>query len=135
MWSGQHEPGKALPLLLYAMSKLSDIGKVYLSVLGTGPKTKNWKNLAESLSLNNIKCYGRLSYEDAIQTMKNADVFVHTSFREATSRVYFSIPPPSIKCLTTRKEIFILRLPPDGDPDRHLHEENSHHRHASLQET
>jgi len=87
MWSGQHEPRKALPLLLYAMSKLSDIGKVYLSVLGTGPKTKNWKNLAESLSLNNINWYGRLSYEDAIQTMKNADVFVHTSFREATSLV------------------------------------------------
>lgn len=87
MWSGQHEPRKALPFLFHAISRLPDKDKVFLNVLGEGSETQRWKNIANNLFLDNIKWHGRLSYFDALQSMKNADVFVHTSIREGTPHV------------------------------------------------
>lgn len=88
-WSGTHEPRKALPLLLNALSLLSDNDKkqVLLNVLGEGSETQRWKAIASNLLLDNIKWHGRLPYFDALHVMKNSDIFVHTSFREATSHV------------------------------------------------
>ena len=42
-WSGQHLPGKALPLLLHALSRLSSKLKWQLDILGQGPCTKKWQ--------------------------------------------------------------------------------------------
>jgi glycosyltransferase involved in cell wall biosynthesis len=86
-WSGQHDSGKALPLLLYAMADLSEPDKVSLNVLGAGPQTKHWRMLAEKLSLSNINWLGRLPYQQALQAMDQADLFVHSSIREGTPHV------------------------------------------------
>jgi len=86
-WSGRHEPRKALPLLLHAISALSDRSRILLDILGEGPETQKWKDIAYRLGLTNINWCGRLPYSDALNVMAESDVFVHTSFREAASMV------------------------------------------------
>jgi glycosyltransferase involved in cell wall biosynthesis len=86
-WSGRHEIRKALPLLLQALAGLPERGKVVVDVLGEGPETQGWKELAGRLNLPGITWHGRLPYQQALLTMGQADVFVHTSFREAASMV------------------------------------------------
>jgi len=86
-WSGRHEAIKALPLLLDALAALPDRNRVVLDVLGEGRETKRWQKLALSLGLRGITWHGRLPYHDALQMMGQADLFIHTSFREAASMV------------------------------------------------
>ncbi|SPD73167.1 putative Glycosyl transferase group 1 [uncultured Desulfobacterium sp.] len=86
-WSGRHEPRKALPLLLYALAALPERQKVFLDVLGQGPETQKWKEMANKLGLTNINWHGRLPYHEALKTMGKSDAFVHTSYREAASMV------------------------------------------------
>jgi hypothetical protein len=58
-WSGWHQPRKALPLLLHALSRLSDNDKkrVFLNVLGEGSATQRWKNLANNLLLLDVQVF------------------------------------------------------------------------------
>jgi glycosyltransferase involved in cell wall biosynthesis len=86
-WSGSHVVRKSLPLLLHALAGFNERGKVMLDVLGEGPQTRAWKDLATSLNVTCVKWHGRLPYQQALMTMGKADVFVHTSFREAASMV------------------------------------------------
>jgi glycosyltransferase involved in cell wall biosynthesis len=86
-WSGNHEARKALPLVLYAIAGLSWQGKIVLDVLGEGPETKRWKDTAQRLGLDCLTWKGRLPYHEALQLMGQADVFIHSSFREAASTV------------------------------------------------
>lgn len=86
-WSGRHEIRKALPLLFQALAGLSERGKVVVDVLGEGPETQGWKELAGRLNLPGITWHGSLPYRQALETMGQADIFVHTSFREAASMV------------------------------------------------
>lgn len=86
-WSGKHEPRKAFPLLLHALASLPERKEVLLDVLGEGPETNRWQGIAGKLSLKGITWHGRLPYHQALKTMEKADVFVHTSFREAASMV------------------------------------------------
>lgn len=86
-WSGNHEPRKALPLLLHALAKLPDRRTVTLDILGEGSETPMWKHLAERLGLQGVNWHGALPYAEALAHMGPADVFVHTSYREAASLV------------------------------------------------
>jgi glycosyltransferase involved in cell wall biosynthesis len=86
-WSGRHEPRKALPLLLRALQFLPDRERILLDIIGSGPETVRWKRLAGTLSLTNIIWHGLLPYDKARQTMGQADIFIHSSFREAASMV------------------------------------------------
>lgn len=86
-WSGRHETRKALPLFLHALAALPEREKVTLDVLGEGPETVIWKRIADTLNLTGITWHGRLPYQQALQAMGKADVFVHSSFREAASMV------------------------------------------------
>jgi len=88
-WSGTHEPRKALPLLLNALTLFSDKekSKIHLHILGEGSETDKWKNLAKNLKLENLKWHGRLPYPEALKKMEHSDIFILTSFREATSHV------------------------------------------------
>lgn len=86
-WSGQHEARKALPLLLHALAGLPEAEKLTLDVLGGGPETRNWQHLARKLGLKDIRWFGRLPHQEALQTMGQADVFVLTSIREGTPHV------------------------------------------------
>ena len=86
-WSGRHIMIKALPLLLHAIAHLPDPGRVVLNVLGEGPETKRWKVLAEKLSIPNITWLGLLPYHEALRSMGESDVFVHSGIKEAASMV------------------------------------------------
>lgn len=86
-WSGGHEPRKALPLLLHTIAALPERQKVFLDVLGQGPESQKWKETANKLGLKNIRWHGRLPYHEALNAMDKANVFIHTSYREAASMV------------------------------------------------
>ncbi|MFH2093447.1 MAG: glycosyltransferase family 4 protein [Pseudomonadota bacterium] len=86
-WSGLHSTSKALPLLLHAIVKIDSCENIILDVLGEGPETENWQNMAKDLKLNQITWHGRRPYNEALAIMGRADLFVHTSFREAASMV------------------------------------------------
>jgi glycosyltransferase involved in cell wall biosynthesis len=85
-WSGRHASYKALDILLLALSKVNGL-KLKLIILGAGPKTEEWKDLALKLGLNNIEWSGHLNYQDALSEMSKSHIFVHTSLREAASHV------------------------------------------------
>jgi len=61
--------------------------QVILDVLGGGSETQRWEGLSRHLSLQGITWHGQLAYRDALERMGQADLFVHTSTREATSTV------------------------------------------------
>lgn len=83
-WSGRHDASKALPILLYALKNVSNCR---LDVLGEGPCTKVWQALAERLNLKEITWHGNVPHYKALDIMRQANVFVHTSIREATGSV------------------------------------------------
>lgn len=87
-WSGAHFNRKALPILLYALASSSQLERIRLVVLSGGQLTSRWKELAMSLGLGEqIRWTGYLPRAQAMEEMSKADVFVHTSVREATSSV------------------------------------------------
>lgn len=86
-WSGQHTPGKALNLLLDSLHIINDNTNIELHVLGKGKCTSKWQKLAKKLSLYNIKWYGWLERDKAVQVMSNCDVFCITSLADLTSTV------------------------------------------------
>lgn len=88
LWSGTHEGGKALPLLLHALAEMKQNNRVRLLILGDGSESVRWRRKATRLGISHlIDWKGYLSHEQAKATMGNADVFVFTSLKEATSTV------------------------------------------------
>lgn len=88
VWSGQHLPGKALPLLLEALSQLPESVSWQLDVLGGGSKTSSWQKIADSLGLSErIGWRGLLPRQSALQVMQEGHVFVITSLKDLTSSV------------------------------------------------
>jgi glycosyltransferase involved in cell wall biosynthesis len=88
VWSGQHTPGKALPILLKSLALLKDEIKWELHVLGKGSETKKWKELTKELKIQE-KCiwYGWIEKSVALNVMKNAHTLVITSLKDLTSTV------------------------------------------------
>lgn len=86
-WSGRHDSIKALPILLHALSAIKNEQQVTLDVLGGGAETIRWKEVARRCGLTRIVWHGHLPHDKALQQMELADVFVHTSVREATGTV------------------------------------------------
>ncbi|WP_298782533.1 glycosyltransferase family 4 protein [uncultured Polaribacter sp.] len=88
VWSGQHTSGKALPILLNSVSLLNVNINYKIDVLGVGKETKNWKNIATKLNVNqNCNWHGWLERTEAINVMKNAHVLCITSLKDLTSTV------------------------------------------------
>jgi glycosyltransferase involved in cell wall biosynthesis len=89
MWSGLHVARKALPLLLHAIHQLGDETDWTLTILGSGPCTHKWQQLAKTLRLNDsrIRWLGHLPHEQAVQELLKADVLVHTSVKEGSTTV------------------------------------------------
>lgn len=88
-WSGQLLPGKALPVLLEALSRLGESHSTWcLSVLGDGPCRDSWKRRADRLGLSNrITWHGHVPRSDVLETLKRAHAFVITSLKDLTSSV------------------------------------------------
>ena len=86
-WSGQHTPGKALNLLLEAISISNLKDNIELHVIGQGKYTLRWKRLAKRYHLNNIIWHGWVKREEAISIMKECNLFCITSIADLTSTV------------------------------------------------
>lgn len=88
-WSGQHLPGKALPLLLRGLAGLApDRLDWRLTVMGTGPLTGKWQALAQRLGIDDrIEWTGQLPRALAVRRMHAAHVFAITSLKDLTSTV------------------------------------------------
>ena len=87
-WSGLHVYGKALPLLLTGLSQLDSHVDWQLNVLGEGPLTKRWKELAKQLEIDDrCKWHGWLVKDKAVNVMKGSHLFVITSLSDLTSTV------------------------------------------------
>jgi glycosyltransferase involved in cell wall biosynthesis len=88
VWSGNHLPGKALPLLLKALSIVGERVDWRLTVLGSGPCMGAWRKLSGKLGLEaRIHWTGQLRRDQALLTMQQAHVLVITSVYDLTSTV------------------------------------------------
>jgi len=87
-WSGQHLPGKALPLLLRAVAALPSGVAWELHILGDGWCMRPWRRLARRLGIDG-KCswYGWLPRDQAVAVMHDSHAFVITSLKDLTSTV------------------------------------------------
>jgi glycosyltransferase involved in cell wall biosynthesis len=87
-WSGEHLPGKALPLLLYALEKLPKALNWQLDILGSGPETKKWKTLANELAIDkHCTWHGKLPRDEAVELVHSSHIFIITSMKDLTSTV------------------------------------------------
>lgn len=87
-WSGEHLPGKALPLLFAALKRMSSETKWNLDILGDGHCGKRWTELAQDMGFND-RCtwHGKIPREDALNVMGDSHLFVITSLKDLTSSV------------------------------------------------
>lgn len=86
IWSGQHTPGKNLPLLLDALEKV--IFPFELHILGMGEMTNNWQKIAQNKGLTeHCVWYGWIERQEAIEIMSTGHVFCITSISDLTSTV------------------------------------------------
>jgi glycosyltransferase involved in cell wall biosynthesis len=88
VWSGQHQPGKALPLLLKALATIGGRMDYELTVLGTGRCTRAWHRLARRLGIDDrCRWPGWIPRDEAVRLMGRAHVAVITSLKDLTSTV------------------------------------------------
>jgi glycosyltransferase involved in cell wall biosynthesis len=88
LWSGNHNPGKALPILLRALACLPPRVDWRLTILGAGPRTSSWRRLSAKLGVE-FRCrwLGQVPRARALAEMQSAHVFVITSLYDLTSTV------------------------------------------------
>jgi glycosyltransferase involved in cell wall biosynthesis len=87
-WSGQHLPGKALPLLLRAVAALPRDLNFIIEILGDGPCNRDWRALASRLHIEE-RCHwhGCLPRDRCLSVMRDSHVFAITSLKDLTSTV------------------------------------------------
>jgi glycosyltransferase involved in cell wall biosynthesis len=87
-WSGLHLPGKALPLLLEALARVSPRVKWRLDILGAGPCMEKWRRRARRLRIDgNCHWHGQVPRAQALEIVGDSHVFVTTSVKDLTSTV------------------------------------------------
>lgn len=88
LWSGNHNPGKVLPVLLRALAGISSHVDWRLTILGAGPCSSAWRRLSAKLGLESrCEWLGQVPRAQALGEMKSAHVFVITSLYDLTSTV------------------------------------------------
>ena len=88
LWSGLHNPGKVLPILLRALAGIPSHIDWRLTILGAGPSTTRWRRLSAKLGLE-ARCQwlGQVPRTQALAEMRTAHVLVITSLYDLTSTV------------------------------------------------
>lgn len=80
-WAGIHEPRKGLNLLLQAVALCKQ--PVHVHLLGQGPYTARWKQLAKTLQIEEkVTFYGKIPHNDVFNMMMRSHVFCITSLSE-----------------------------------------------------
>lgn len=87
VWSGLLQPGKALNLVLEALSRLPR-QNWELSVLGDGPCRKTWETLSRRLGLSpRVHWYGKVPRDQALAVMSRGHALIVSSVYDLTSTV------------------------------------------------
>jgi len=87
-WSGDHLPGKALPLLLRALAEIGSDVDWRLTILGQGSSTAKWRRLASRLGIDGRCTWtGWVERVTALERLSNSHLFVITSLKDLTSTV------------------------------------------------
>jgi len=88
IWCGHLIERKAAIILLKALS-LSKVTKeeIKFQIIGSGPLESKLHEQSKMLGLSNVEWIGNVDHHTVFTLMNNADFFVHTSLREATSSV------------------------------------------------
>jgi glycosyltransferase involved in cell wall biosynthesis len=89
-WLGLMIHRKALPLLLYALARISSEirERIVVDVVGDGPRRAAWSRLAASLGVSGcLRWHGWVPRARALELLASSDLFVITSLREVTSTV------------------------------------------------
>ncbi len=88
IWCGQLIERKAAIILLKALasSKLTK-EEIKFQIIGSGPLETALRKQSKAFGLNNIEWIGTVDHDTVFKLMSEADFFVHTSLREATSSV------------------------------------------------
>jgi len=88
IWTGQHIPGKELDLALSAVTLQKEGLQWELHVLGWGPRTETWQQLAQDLGVaERCQFYGWLPRDQALRIMATSHLMLITSLRDLTSTV------------------------------------------------
>ena len=88
LWVGELATRKALPLLLKALARIKNGTAFELRVVGTGPRSEDWKDMARELGIADRCTFrGRLSLADSIAEQSWAHVFAFTSLRDTSGNV------------------------------------------------
>jgi len=88
VWCGRLVPSKGLDLFLRALDRCGfKPDQISVKLIGKGPLLPAGKRLAKRLNLHNIEWTGHVSQEKVFDYLKDADILVHTSYKEAASTV------------------------------------------------
>jgi glycosyltransferase involved in cell wall biosynthesis len=95
IWCGQLSERKAPEILIKALA-LDPITReqIDFKIIGDGPLRESLIQLTHSLQLKNIEWIKQISHDEVFTLMRQADFFIHTSLREATSNVI----PEALSC-------------------------------------
>jgi len=89
LWCGQLIRRKALEIILFSIANNDQLkARVKLKVIGGGPLLDYYKRLSKNLNIEkNIDWKGQVDHDMVFKIMRESDIFVHSSYREATSNV------------------------------------------------
>jgi glycosyltransferase involved in cell wall biosynthesis len=88
LWIGRLMERKAPLILLKAIQKLQ--GKninIRFTIIGQGPLNNQIQEIISKYNLQNVEWIKQVPHSEIVNYMNDADFFVHTSLREATSNV------------------------------------------------
>ena len=95
LWCGNLIKRKALEILLKAVAGDPELAqRVEITVVGDGPLRARYEGMIRRLHLTSTTIAGWLPRDRVFNEMIEADVLVHTSYREATSNVI----PEALSC-------------------------------------
>jgi glycosyltransferase involved in cell wall biosynthesis len=87
LWSGRFDPIKVLPVMLDALSGITN-HPWELHILGDGPEKPRWKRHESKTTLTgSVHWHGMVPRTKALEIMASGHVFVHTSVKEGTPHV------------------------------------------------
>lgn len=91
VWSGRCDAGKALPILFHALRLVEGRNpslKFSVDVLGDGPEKERWFREWRQMNLRTaVRWLGMLPRDEALAVMRQKDVLILTSLKEATASV------------------------------------------------
>lgn len=88
VWCGQLAYRKAPEIAIRALAAGEiTMKKVRLTIIGDGPLEKRLLDLARHLQVQNIRWIRKIPHHEVFDIMRQSDLLIHTSLREATSSV------------------------------------------------